>query len=230
MRDARSRHTPHGGRPPIALVWWVHAVGPRAVHDVHLQRRGQLPRVSLLAGVRFHAFGVHVWLRIVRFEDVHRSRGGAPSRCADLVHPERPAVPRARGEPQRGTFTCHIPDSHDPHGAVSGVAFGSFFPPIDAQCAPRGAARMRSTRARCAGREDARTPPDSRADTCVPSRHPCIENRRTRPSPSPIPRAPLTDAPDPSIIHGPIDPSIHRSFRATGWHGRGQQLLHADEL
>ena len=155
MRDARSRHTPHGGRPPIALVWWVHAVGPRAVHDVHLQRRGQLPRVSLLAGVRFHAFGVHVWLRIVRFEDVHRSRGGAPSRCADLVHPERPAVPRARGEPQRGTFTCHIPDSHDPHGAVSGVAFGSFFPPIDAQCAPRGAARMRSTRARCAGREDA---------------------------------------------------------------------------
>jgi transducin (beta)-like 1 len=76
----------------------------------------------------------------------------------------------------------------------------------------------------------ARTPPDSRADTRVPSRHPCIENRRTRPSPSPIPRAPLTDAPDPSIIHGPIDPSIHRSFRATGWHGRGQQLLHADEL
>ena len=78
MNDALEAHTARRSRPPIALVWWVHAVGPRAVHDVHLQRRGQLPRVPLLAGVRFHAFGVHVWLRIVRFEDVHRSRVELP--------------------------------------------------------------------------------------------------------------------------------------------------------
>ena len=58
-------------------------------------------------------------------------------------------------------------------------------------CAPRGAAQTRSTRARRAGREDTRSPPDSRAATGLAARQSRASKTDARdPRPPARPRAP----------------------------------------
>ena len=81
-------------------------------------------------------------------------------------------------------------------------------------CAPRGAAQTRSTRARRAGREDTRSPPDSRG----PPGHPRVNRAPRKPTHAtpalpraPAPRAPLTDAPDPIAPHRHVTRSSPRS-------------------
>ena len=86
-------------------------------------------------------------------------------------------------------------------------------------CAPRGAAQTRSTRARRAGREDTRSPPDSRAATGLAARQSRASKTDARdPRPPARPRAPLTDAPDPIAPRrreqSIVSSSSHRRARA----------------
>jgi hypothetical protein len=83
----------------------------REGHHVHLLRRGQLPRLPLPPGERLHARGVHLRLRVLHSEDVHRGHR-PPARRAHLVHPEGTPVPRARGQPQRGA--CPVESTPPP--------------------------------------------------------------------------------------------------------------------
>ena len=96
--------------------------------DVHLLRRGQLPRLPLPAGEWLHARGVHLRLRIVHREDVHSAGHGASPRRPHLVHPEGAAVPRARGESERGAPPAGSSATRE---RASGAAFASIFPPSE---------------------------------------------------------------------------------------------------
>ena len=123
------------------------------------------------------------------------------------------------------------------HGAVSARRSAASAVSARSSALARHEARhqTRSTRPRRAGGERRGRRLDSRAR---PPGHPRRQSRASKtdardPRPPARPRAPRPADRRPDPIAAPDEDDrllVRRPHRAAGWHGRGQQLLHADEL
>ena len=170
--------------------------------DVHLLRRRQLPRLPLPRQQWLHARAYTFGYEIVHREDVHSAGHGASPRRPHLVHPEGAAVPRARGESERGAPPAGSSATRE---RASGAASGPG-PPSETRSAgaPARFSRARRSAASIAAARRARATRrrTRRLTSAAPRRRARARVRVSPPSPRSRPTSPRPPSAPPHRRNG----------------------------